>query len=136
MGSIIEDDIIRYYIANALGHIERDVAEESLIKALTTDENSVVRKWAAGALEDMRSEKAVEPLTRALTTDDDSFVRFWAAGALGKIGSGKAVEPLRSVLTDEGKFKRHKVKDSAFRSLEEISKKTKKRIFRNTMNLY
>lgn len=78
----------------------------------------------------------MEPLIKALTIDDDSFVRFWTADALGKIGSEKAVELLRNVLTDEGKFKRHKVKDSAFRSLEKISKKAKKRIFRNSMNLY
>ncbi|PWI46243.1 hypothetical protein CEE45_17805, partial [Candidatus Heimdallarchaeota archaeon B3_Heim] len=67
-------------------------------------------------------------LMRALTTDKESRVRWRAAFALGSIGSEKAVEPLKRALKDENKSFLGKVNDRAFSSLEEISKRIKKRI--------
>ena len=98
-----------------------------LIEALTAKKSSV--RWSAAfALGHIGSENAVEPLIEALTTDKDSFVRGNAAEALGNIGDIRAVEPLKRALKDEGEWFGEKVKDDAFASLEEISRRIKMRI--------
>ena len=72
--------------------------------------------------------KAIEPLIEALTADKDDRVRWKAAEALGNIGDPRAVEPLKSALKDQGEWIEEKVKDEAFASLEEISRRIKMRI--------
>jgi len=125
-----EDSDVRRSTATALGGIGSEKAVDPLIKALA-DKDSAVRGRAADALRRIGSEKAVDPLIKALA-DEDSDVRWRAAYALGEIGSEKAVEPLKSALTDEGKGIFGLVKDRAFKSLEKISRKSKKRILQST----
>ena len=88
------------------------------------DESSDVRERAAYALGKMKSEKAVDSLIAALK-DEDSYVRWRAAGVLGEIGSEKAVDPLTRTLKDEGETIFGRVKDSAFDSLEKISRSSR-----------
>ena len=118
------------WAAYALGLIGTEKAEDHLIQALVTDEDSDVRWRAAYALGNVGTEKAVDHLIQALTKDKESSVRWNAAYALGLIKSERTVEPLKNALKDEGEHIRGKVKDVAFDSLEKISKRTKKRIIR------
>ena len=122
-----KDSYVRWSAAFALGRIGNERAVELLIEALTAKKSSV--RWSAAfALGHIGSENAVEPLIEALTTDKDSFVRGNAAEALGNIGDIRAVEPLKRALKDEGEWFGEKVKDDAFASLEEISRRIKMRI--------
>jgi len=121
----------RWEAAEALGEIGSEKAVDPLIKFLETGENDEVRASAAYALGLIESEKAAEPLIKTLETNEASFVRVWAVWALGEIGSEKAVEPLRSAMKDESEGILGKVKDSAFESLEKISRKSKKRILQS-----
>ncbi len=120
---------VREFAAEALGDIGSEKALQSLIKALSTDEESDVRGRAAKALGNVGSEKALQSLIEALSTDEESDVRGRAAKALGNVGSEKAIPPLKNALEDEGEwFLESKVKDTAFTSLEKISRRIKKRI--------
>ncbi|MBE9594976.1 MAG: HEAT repeat domain-containing protein, partial [Proteobacteria bacterium] len=113
--------------ADALGRIGSEKAIEPLISALSSKRNHV-RGSAADALGRMGSEKAIEPFISALFTDNDAHVRWRATCTLGSIGDTRAVEPLKKALDDEGKFYGKKIKNRAFRSLEQISRRIHKRI--------
>ena len=126
-----EESDVRWNAAVALGRIGSGKAIEPLIQALTSTEEGDVRWRAADALERIGSEKAIEPLIKALTTDKGNDVRECAAYALGSIGSEKAIEPLKNALKDEGEWYVGKVKDTAFTSLEKISRRIKKRIVKD-----
>jgi HEAT repeat protein len=118
---------VRWRAAEALGHIGSEKAIELLIEALTTAD-SFIRRDAAEALGGIGSVKVIDPLIEALTTDKDDRVRWNAAKALVNIGDIRAVEPLKRALKDEGEWFEEKVKDKAFTSLEEISRRIKMRI--------
>jgi len=122
---------VRWGAASALGRIGSEKAIEPLITALATDKEISVRWRAAYALGRTGSEKAIEPLIKALTTDKESGVREGAAYALGRIGSERAIEPLKNALKDRGQWIGDRVKDTAFTSLEKISRRIKKRIVKD-----
>jgi HEAT repeat protein/energy-coupling factor transporter ATP-binding protein EcfA2 len=126
--STAKDSIVRWSAAFALGQIRSEKAIELLIDALSTAKVGFVRWNAAEALGKIGSEKAIEPLIDALATAKDSEVRLRAAKALGNIGDTRAVEPLKSALKDEGEWIGEKVKDKAFASLENISRRIKMRV--------
>jgi HEAT repeat protein len=119
---------VRGRAASTLGFMGSERAIEPLIKALSSDKASEVRWSAAWALKRIGSEKALEPLIKVLTTDKNSRVRMKAAEALGNFEDMRAIEPLKNALKDEGDWFGNKVKDTAFTSLERISRRLKERI--------
>jgi len=121
---------VRGSAAYALGRIGSEEAMRPLIRLLT-DERSDVRGSAAYALGRIGGEDAIGTLIKLLT-DEQGGVRWSAANALGRIGDEDAIGPLKRALKDKGKYRWYrekvKVRDRAFASLEEISRRIKKRI--------
>lgn len=127
---------VRGYAASALGAIGRAEAIPLLTKTIKTDEEAYARGHAASALGNIGSAEEIPVLIQTLETDESEYVRGSAAEALGKIGDETAFEPLKKALRDEseGIFFIGKVKDKAFESLYNISRRLGVRIPQQTMN--
>jgi HEAT repeat protein len=125
---IDKESVVRGSVADALGEMGNEKAIQPLINALSADKENTVRWRAAYALGKIGSEKSIQPLINSLSTDKESTVRVRAAYALGNIGSEKAIKSLEKSLKDEETWARGKVKDAAFTALENISRRTGKRI--------
>jgi len=128
------DQYIRRSAAEGLGSVGGKKAVDLLINTLALDKNNDVRAEAANALRIIGNKKAEEPLIKAITFDKDSDVRVMALVALAKIGGKNAIKAIKNSLKDRGESwgvkgkGKEKVKDIAFISLEEISKRIQKRI--------
>jgi HEAT repeat protein len=113
----VDEWIVRYRAAEALGRIGDIRAHEPLIRALS-DRKDHVRYMAAKGLGNIADDRSTEPLINVLR-DENEYVRRSAVKALGKIGNKKAYDALLSALNNEDCTD---LKDVIRKTLEIISK--------------
>jgi len=91
-----QDDMLRMYIAAALGRLGSRAAIPALSRALLDREKEVRRQavLSLGGLVRPEDGKMVKLLLKVLTTDRDSVTRGFAAVSLGEIGADSAADAL------------------------------------------
>lgn len=110
-----EKETYPWRVVEALGKIESEHAEDSLLNILSNNHHPLEFWNAAEALGKFNSERALEGLLPKLV-DQDFDVRRRSAEALGKIGSEKALKSLLIALNDVN----NNVRESAAFALGEI----------------
>jgi HEAT repeat protein len=110
-----EDEDVRYWTANALGHLGNKLAVPDLIETLRHDNSDSVRRAAAYSLGELRDNRAVEPLIEALKNKSWE-VRWWVIAALEDIGDVQAIPALTKTLNDRSS----QVRNLAARCLAEF----------------
>ncbi len=90
---------VQAYILQALGKIGDESAEQIILDAVKSEDNTI-RRFAVSALADLGNDKAIDAIIDALS-DEETDIRATAAMSLGLLGNIKAEDHLIKLLDDK-----------------------------------